>query len=228
MIRSLAAVTLVVMLFAVFPAARAATAPPAQDPPRPAASVAPEPPPPGSQTQLFQVAMVLATTSASADLDGDGKPDVTAAERLQGLPRSVSQAIADLGDFLPYRGYRIVDSVVIRTSRRALSTMKGPDGRVFQLEMRWYPGNLQAQESELMIRSFELLDVTPPGHPGFEPTDSSQPKKGFELRAEAPPSAPKPVIATSFGMSVGETLVVGTSRLNGGDSALIMLVTAMP
>ena len=35
------------------------------------------------------------------------------------------------------------------------------------------------------------------------------------------------VLATSFSMSVGETVVVGTSKLNGGDTAaLILLLTA--
>ena len=36
------------------------------------------------------------------------------------------------------------------------------------------------------------------------------------------------VIATSFTVTVGETLVVGTSKLNGSGQALIVLFTAMP
>ena len=37
-----------------------------------------------------------------------------------------------------------------------------------------------------------------------------------------------PMIDTSFTMDVGETVVVGTSRLAGGDKALIALLTAVP
>jgi len=36
------------------------------------------------------------------------------------------------------------------------------------------------------------------------------------------------IISTSFTMDVGETVVVGTSRLKGGDKALIALLTAVP
>ena len=36
------------------------------------------------------------------------------------------------------------------------------------------------------------------------------------------------MIDTSFTMDVGETVVVGTSRLAGGDKALIALLTAVP
>lgn len=38
----------------------------------------------------------------------------------------------------------------------------------------------------------------------------------------------RPVINTSFSMDSGETVVVGTSRLAGGDTALIALLTAVP
>jgi hypothetical protein len=36
------------------------------------------------------------------------------------------------------------------------------------------------------------------------------------------------LLATSFSMAVGETLVVGTSKLDGGDEALVVLLTAAP
>ena len=36
------------------------------------------------------------------------------------------------------------------------------------------------------------------------------------------------VIETSFAMDIGETVVVGTSRMRGGDKALIALLTAVP
>jgi hypothetical protein len=36
------------------------------------------------------------------------------------------------------------------------------------------------------------------------------------------------VIDTTFSMDIGETVVVGTSRMRGGDKALIALLTAVP
>lgn len=42
------------------------------------------------------------------------------------------------------------------------------------------------------------------------------------------PRASAFIISTSFAMDVGETVVVGTSRLRGGDKALIALLTAVP
>jgi hypothetical protein len=37
----------------------------------------------------------------------------------------------------------------------------------------------------------------------------------------------KDIVETSFSMKVGETVVVGTSKLDGGDEALVVLVTAL-
>ena len=46
---------------------------------------------------------------------------------------------------------------------------------------------------------------------------------------EGPPDRrARPMIDTSFTMDVGETVVVGTSRIAGGDKALIALLTAVP
>jgi hypothetical protein len=42
------------------------------------------------------------------------------------------------------------------------------------------------------------------------------------------PSASRSIIDTSFAMDVGETVVVGTSRLKGNSRALIALLTAVP
>ena len=36
------------------------------------------------------------------------------------------------------------------------------------------------------------------------------------------------LLGTTFSMKVGETVVVGTSKLNGGSEALVVLLTATP
>jgi hypothetical protein len=167
--------------------------------------------------------MVLATSSAEADLDGDGRSDMVVANRFEGLPRSVRKALEDLGDFLPYRGYRLMDTVLIRTSRRGISAMKGPGGREFTVELRVRSGG-PGDETPIVVQGFEVSDMTSIPGSGREVKEPP----GATHESQPPPARSKIVIATSFGMEIGETLVVGSSRLNGGDTALVMLVTAMP
>ncbi|HYG62047.1 MAG TPA: hypothetical protein VEL74_05670, partial [Thermoanaerobaculia bacterium] len=47
------------------------------------------------------------------------------------------------------------------------------------------------------------------------------------LAAEGKRRAPRRLIQTSFGLEVGETIVVGTSRLDGGEQGLVVLLTAV-
>jgi hypothetical protein len=52
--------------------------------------------------------------------------------------------------------------------------------------------------------------------------------EGFELMNSTRVSegvATRKVIDTTFSMNVGETVVVGTSKLNGGEEALVVLLT---
>ncbi len=165
--------------------------------------------------------MVVGTTSATSDLDADGQSDPPSGSGLDSLPRSVRQAIADLGDFLPYKRYLLLDTVLIRTSFRGVATMKGPGGREMRIELGFRPG-MDEGEPELMVQSFEVTDIT---RSLVGSTEVGGPD-GSRHKSETTPAPPKTIISTSFGMSVGETLVVGSSRLNGGDTALIMLVTA--
>ncbi|HEV8631514.1 MAG TPA: hypothetical protein VGV61_14450 [Thermoanaerobaculia bacterium] len=56
---------------------------------------------------------------------------------------------------------------------------------------------------------------------------------GSGTPAPAPPSTPRPSVAeellgTSFSIHKGETVVVGTSKLEGNDRALVVLLTALP
>lgn len=205
-----------ILLFAVAAGTGPAMADPspANAPGAPAARAAageeprvPEPPKDRSKTQLFQVIMVLGRTSGDSTSEG--------------LPISAKKALDDLRDFLPYRSYALLDSVLLRTARSAETTMKGPDGREFgvSIDFRHEKGN---GESELHVRGFRVLDKT--GTHTFEPMQI--PRKEGQL--VIPPAKPRTIISTSFGIDVGETVVVGSSRLDGGEKALILLVTAVP
>jgi hypothetical protein len=168
---------------------------------------APEPPTSRSDTQLFQVIMVLGRTSGGTTSEG--------------LSVSAKKALDDLRDFLPYRSYALLDTVLLRTARSAETTMRGPDGREFgvSLDLRKEKGN---GEPELHVRRFRVVDRT--GSHRSEPMEIPS-KDG---QAVLPPVSPRTIISTSFGIDIGETVVVGSSRLDGGEKALILLVTAIP
>jgi hypothetical protein len=174
------------------------------------------PSPFGVSTQLFHVTQVMARTG-----NDNGRDDIALGSRFQGLPGSIRKAMEDLGDLLPYRSYELIDTALIRTADRGTVTMKGPGGREFRVQLRFRPGE-PPEEPELVIRGFDVIDIT--RHPaGTAPGGDSD---GSKPDGEPVPQTPRMIISTSFGMSVGETLVVGSSRLNGGDTALILLVTA--
>ena len=55
----------------------------------------------------------------------------------------------------------------------------------------------------------------------FGQADSSRAQQSSDERA-------RKLIDSKFEMAVGETVVVGTSRLGGGDKGLVVLLTAVP
>jgi hypothetical protein len=61
--------------------------------------------------------------------------------------------------------------------------------------------------------------------------ESSTPRPPSEAKKGEPgvaPHAPRELIATSFSLKKGETIVVGTSKIDGTDEALVVLLTAVP
>lgn len=205
-----------ILLFAgvagIEPVMAGATHAPAPSSPAPGAATgeeprAPEPRTNRTDTQLFQVIMVLGRTS-----------DGTTSE---GLPISAKKALDDLRDFLPYRSYALLDTVLLRTARNAETTMRGPDGREFGVSLG-FRREKGSGEPELHIKTFRVADKT--GSHRREPMEI--PSK--DVQVLLPPSVPRTIISTSFGIDVGETVVVGSSRLDGGEKALILLVTAIP
>jgi len=164
---------------------------------------APTTPPPhattnGGHTQLFQIILLRAATSGS--------------EELVGLPKNAEKAVRDVRDFLPFKSYKLLDSALIRLE-------KGMAGaaRVDGIPPQQYDVKLvfetPANSSKLSIWSFKVFAVKAPGT--------------TPLPRGVAPQAERPVIATSFSIDVGETIVVGSSKL-GGDEALIVLFTAVP
>jgi hypothetical protein len=184
--------------------AQPATAPPRAEQPR----VTPWPSESGV-SQLFHVTLVAASKTGGGTAAGN-------------LPKGVAKALDDIKDFLPYQGYRVVDSALVRASSEAHPRLKGPDGTIYTADMVFREASQEGGVRSFLVEYFELskmpriedlermLDDDRPGRPALAPL------------------APEPNLTASFRIAKGETVVVGSSRLDGGDDALIVLLTAVP
>jgi hypothetical protein len=124
--------------------------------------------------------------------------------QTEGLNAATTKALKDAKDFLPFKNYRVVDTVLVRAITRATARVEGPNGARYSANIQSRPGS---------------------------PTDSSKLNIQFSLASISYSGADEKhstVIDTSFAMDVGETVVVGTSKLQGTDQALVLLLTAVP
>ena len=179
----------------------------------------PEEPP---DTRLVQINLLAASKTGNSDLSD--------------LPANTRKAIEDIKDFLPFKGYRILDTSLVRAlvptpdrgGRPAKTFMTGPDGTKLQVELRMVA---EKNSSEIFIQNFE---VSPDMLSRFRAVPVTPDQQG-QSDSSAPAIAPRAdlldmgaLISTSFTANIGQTVVVGSSRLNGGDEALIVLFTALP
>jgi len=79
-----------------------------------------------------------------------------------------------------------------------------------------------AASGKLMVDELVVEDRT------FRPLVKADRDDLDRERPAAAPRAPVSLLRTSFAAELGKTVVVGSSRLNGGDRALIVLFTALP
>jgi len=202
--------------------------------------------------QGFSIVLVL----------GDIKP---AAAVDDGVPPAARKALADMKDFLPYKGYRLLDAQWILGSTHATTRLRGVDEQEYQLTLRSgiYVGQLRVvfQLQEPSVADTAVIAAEDGQRRAqltrFQDQISHLEQEAAALRARAGAdmqrglqvidaqiaeikrqmsaadaggtiSRGRSVIDTSFNMEVGETVVVGTSRVRGGDKALIALLTAVP
>jgi hypothetical protein len=159
-------------------------------------------------SQLFHVTLVAASKS------GGGTP-------TGNLPKGVAKALDDIKDFLPYQSYRVVDSALVRASREAHPRLKGPDGAVYTADMLFREAPQEGGARSFLVEHFELSRM-----PRLE--DLQREVEGARAGRMIAPLAPEPNLTASFRIAKGETVVVGSSRLDGDDDALIVLLTAVP
>lgn len=128
---------------------------------------------------------------------------------LAGVPKNAEKAIRDIRDFLPFKSYRLLDSALLRLSDSGKARLDGipPQQYEVRLAFKLLPNN------KLSIWDFNLIAVKPHNGPPLGPGVA--------------PEAERALINTSFTIDIGETIVVGSSKL-GGNEALIVLLTAVP
>jgi hypothetical protein len=149
-------------------------------------------------TQEFRVILLRANQSGSM-------PEV---------PADATAALEDLRDMLSYTGFEMIDSGWLRTSGQGSTTM-GEAGS-FRVELMF--AGEPRQDGSLLVEYFELAH----SQVFWENLDGED---GATPRAHLGDS--KSVLSSQFGITVGETVVVGTSRANGGNEALVVLLTAL-
>ena len=189
----------------------------------------------------FSVVLLLGETQGTTSADG--------------LPVPVRKALADVKDFLPYSSYRVLEAELLLGSKGATSRLKGLDDQEYDIDLtadEIMPNPFHPKEGMLAVL-FKLQEVGAATTPGDEfarsmavngleaqraniqgemNTASESAKKGLrEAIARIDKSIrmarARKLIDSRFEMAVGETVVVGTSRIGGGDKGLVVLLTAI-
>ena len=134
---------------------------------------------------------------------------ISGAEELVGIPKNAEKAIRDIHDFLPFKSYKLLDSGLLRIDDSGKIRLDGIPPQQYDVSVAWRP----ASGNKLTVWNFEVVPVRNP--------------TGVPLGKGVAPQADHSIINTSFSLDVGETIVVGSSKL-GGDVALVVLFTALP
>lgn len=136
----------------------------------------------------------------AADRSGSTSPEV---------PANVQEALQDVRDFLPYDGFRLIGSGWLRTSEYASTTLPGSEE--FIAELRFRPTT--DPDASVLVEEFTIYRIVPVSRlvDGATTTDYTQ----------------RNVVQSTFTITRGQTVVVGTSKLNGDDTAAVVLLTAI-
>lgn len=125
------------------------------------------------------------------------------------VPESARSALDDVSDFLPFSGFDVLGSGWIRTSSHGRTTLAGTVEFIAELAFRPTTDPV----APLLIEEFSVYQ-----------------NKQIEMRVDGNVTTQymrSGTLETTFTISPGETVVVGTSKLNGDDSAVVVLLTAV-
>jgi hypothetical protein len=133
----------------------------------------------------------------------------TGSAETTGLPKNAEKAIRDIRDFLPFKSYTLLDSGLLRVQDLGKKRLDGIPPQQYEFQVSY----TDLPNGKVNVWDFQVEPVKAPG--------------GVPLPRGVAPEAVRPIISTSFTVDIGETIVVGSSKL-GGDQALIVLFTALP
>jgi len=135
-------------------------------------------------------------------LQGSNTPAKNDAE----LPPATVKVLEEVRSFLPYKYFHLLDSSFIRSDRDASFRLNGPDKKSYTATLRFHQNH--EKPNVLMVSGFEIYEVV----------TTTEGEKTLRHR--------KNHIETSFSINVGETIVVGTSRVDSDADAVIVLLSA--
>jgi hypothetical protein len=157
------------------------------------------------KTQRFQLILLAGNAKAGAS--------------PKDLSPGAQKALNDLKGFLPYKSYELLDSTLVPATREAMATARlvGQGGVAYNLRLAFRAGGSGA-DAQLFVSQFRLREDA--GTTPLVPirADGSGPQEH---------RAPRDLVDTTFSLKPGETIVVGTSRLDGSEDALVILLTAL-
>jgi hypothetical protein len=185
----------------------------------------------------FSVVLLLGETQSATT--GDSMPPAPA----------LRKALNDVKDFLPYKSYRVLDTQWLRAGS---TRMKGLDDQEYDVDLvadsiAVIPGTnekpnqlniffrLQEQgaaaDSNAEMARTMALDAQRASIQArlSDPSASDATKKQLrdELARLTRLAHARRLIDSHFQMEIGETVVVGTSRIGGGDKGLVVLLTSV-
>ena len=155
-----------------------------------------------AEAQRIPGAQVFQLTMIEAENNGD--------RGLGNIPQPAREALEDARAFLPFNGYKLLGTALLRTDENASALVNGPGGAEYNCEIG-FRHEITRDGRRLDVRRFSLGRMPPKQENGQYVAGSSTIE----------------VLNTSFGMKPGETVVVGTSRLEGANRALVVLLTAL-
>ncbi|MFL6195341.1 MAG: hypothetical protein ACJ75H_14285 [Thermoanaerobaculia bacterium] len=143
--------------------------------------------------------ILLLTASTKA---GGGAPDV---------PENAQKALTDLKKFLPYKSFQMVDAALLSATegQAAQGRLVTSGGFKYEVKLR-FRAQGDPEDQSLFVDRFELqqeLIITTKDGPHYDR---------------------RSLIETAFNVKEGETIVVGTSKADGVDEALVVLLTVLP
>jgi hypothetical protein len=171
-------------------------------------------------------------------------------------PPAVRKALADVKDFLPYKSYRLLETGWVAGSKGGTGRLHGLDDQEYDIEivadkMMQTPVTPKPDTLNVIFRLQEVGAATTPGEEfarsiaiaGMErqraslqeelraATESGKKRITDEIarfEKQIRMARARKLIDSRFEVGIGETVVVGTSKLGGGDKGLVVLLTAVP